>query len=105
MLSLSNALADAAAAPVYTWQEIIFLFVLIPLGVIALVVLAVYAPSWARSSHGDGDQADRADAAPVSDVVRLSSPSGSMHAPSGPGIQTPTGPTVHTEPGGSSAQW
>lgn len=77
--------------------QVVFLFVLIPLGVILLVVLAVYAPDWARSTH--------AEAAPETGVVRLSSPAGATRAPSGPGIQTPTGPTVHTEPGGSSAKW
>lgn len=79
----------------YTLLETLGLFVGIPLTVFAIVVLAVFAPGWARSDK------DEKQGQPVWET----SPAGSMTAPSGPGIITPSGPTDHTEPGGASARW
>ena len=84
----------------YTPVQVILLFFCIPAAVFALVFFAVYAPGWIRSGKSEGTEA-AADAS----AVQLTSPRGSMSAPSGPGIETPSGPTEHLERGGSSAQW
>ena len=82
----------------YTAIQNITYFVLIPLGMIALIFLAVYGASWTRSG--------RSTSASFSDApVSLSSPAATMVSPSGPGIEAPKGPTDHTEPGGASAKW
>ncbi|MGI9197891.1 MAG: hypothetical protein ACR2KE_10565 [Candidatus Nanopelagicales bacterium] len=83
--------------PTYTPLEALGLFVGIPAAVFAVVILAVYAPGWSRK----GEQS----AGESSTAVWQTSPAGSMAAPSGPGIITPSGPTDHTERGGASAQW
>ncbi|MFM9136310.1 MAG: hypothetical protein ACKOT0_12915 [bacterium] len=83
----------------YTPVQVILLFFCIPAAVFALVFFAVYAPGWIRS--GKSEEAESADRG----AVQLTSPRGSMSAPSGPGIETPSGPTEHLERGGSSAQW
>ena len=80
----------------YTFLETLGLFVGIPLAVFAIVALAVFAPGWTKK-----DGADSASGQPVWET----SPAGSMAAPSGPGIITPSGPTDHTERGGASARW
>ena len=87
------------APPTYTPLEAIGLFVGIPLTVIIVVALAVYAPGWIRGRQGQGDEAG------TGGPVWATSPAGTMAAPSGPGILTPAGPTDHTERGGASGQW
>ena len=84
------------APPTYTPLEAIGLFVGIPLIVMIVVALAVYAPGWIRGRHDDEG---------AGGPVWATSPAGSMAAPSGPGILTPSGPTDHTERGGASGQW
>lgn len=84
------------APSTYTPLEAIGLFVGIPLTVIVVISLAVYAPGWIR-----GRQDETTAGAPV----WATSPAGTMAAPSGPGILTPAGPTDHTERGGASGQW
>ena len=102
-LVLAGALPAAAAedpdwnpAYPYTFLETLGLFVGIPLAVFAVVVLAVYAPGWARSERGEKTEGQ---------AVWQTSPAGSMAPPSGPGIISPSGPTDHSEPGGASARW
>ncbi len=86
----------------YTPVQVILLFFCIPASVFALVFFAVYAPGWIRS--GKDDESGAA-GSPDQGAVQLTSPRGSMSAPSGPGIETPAAPTEHLERGGSSAQW
>ncbi|MFM8529619.1 MAG: hypothetical protein ACKOD2_08095 [Ilumatobacteraceae bacterium] len=86
------------APPSYTPLEAIGLFVGIPLVVMLIVALAVYAPGWIRGRQGEESSA-------AGGPVWATSPAGSMSAPSGPGILTPSGPTDHTERGGASGQW
>lgn len=83
--------------PGYTPLEALGLFVGIPALTILIIVLAVYGPGWAR---GRGGQAESA-----GEPLWLSSPSGAMAAPRGPGMITPGGPTDHEERGGASARW
>lgn len=85
--------------PGYTPIEALTIFVGIPALTVIIIVLGVYGPGWARSRGGA-----TASASP-SEPVWLSSPSGAMAAPSGPGMITPSGPTDHEERGGASARW
>lgn len=85
--------------PGYTPLEALGIFVGIPALTILIIVLAVYGPGWARGRGGS------ADADSTSEPLWLSSPSGAMAPPSGPGMITPSGPTDHEERGGASARW
>ncbi|MFM7213103.1 MAG: hypothetical protein ACKOFP_01820 [Actinomycetota bacterium] len=87
------------APPTYTPLEAIGIFVGIPLVVVLVICLSVYAPGWIRGR--DGEQSGGSGGGPV----WATSPAGSMSAPSGPGVITPSGPTDHTERGGASGQW
>lgn len=82
----------------YTAMQNVTYFVLIPLGIIAVIFLSVYGASWTRSGRSSGESW-------TDSPVRLNSPAAAMAAPSGPGIETPKGPTDHTEPGGASGTW
>lgn len=82
--------------PGYTPLEALALFVGIPLLAILIIALCVYAPGWI--SRGKADDAPR-------EPLWLTSPAGSMAAPSGPGAIAPAGPTDHEERGGASARW
>lgn len=82
----------------YTPLEALGLFVGIPALTIVIIVLGVYGPGWAK---GRGGSTQSSDAEPL----WLSSPAGTMTAPSGPGMITPGGPTDHEERGGASARW
>jgi hypothetical protein len=85
--------------PGYTPLEALGIFVGLPALTVVLIVLGVYGPGWAKGRGGASDaQAPR-------EPVWLSSPSGAMAAPSGPGMITPGGPTDHEERGGASARW
>jgi hypothetical protein len=107
----SLALAGPAAAqsgvvydgddpgPGYTPLEALALFVGIPALTIIIIVVAVYAPGWTKGRSGSRD------AEASSEPLWLSSPAGTMAAPSGPGMITPGGPTDHEERGGASARW
>ena len=111
LVSTSLALAGPAAAqsgvvydgddpgPGYTPLEALALFVGIPALSIIIIVIAVYAPGWTKGRSGadDGESS--------SEPLWLSSPAGTMAAPSGPGMITPGGPTDHEERGGASARW
>ena len=94
--SADPVIVDWNAPYPYSFLETLGLFVGIPLAVFGLVILAVYGPGWSKSGSDD-------DTTPQ--AVRETSPAGSMAAPSGPGIITPSGPTDHTERGGASAEW
>jgi hypothetical protein len=107
----SLALAGPAAAqsgvvydgddpgPGYTPLQALALFVGIPALSIIIIVIAVYAPGWVKGRSGAGD------VEAAGEPVWLSSPAGTMAAPSGPGMITPGGPTDHEERGGASARW
>lgn len=85
--------------PGYTPLEALGIFVGIPALTIVIIVLAVYGPGWAKGRGGaDGPGGDEG-------PLWLSSPAGTMAAPSGPGMITPGGPTDHEERGGASARW
>lgn len=111
LAATSIALAGPAAAqsgvvydgddpgPGYTPLEALFLFVGIPALSIVIIAVAVYAPGWVKGRSGSSD-------AQVSgEPLWMSSPAGTMAAPSGPGMITPGGPTDHEERGGASARW
>ena len=66
---------------------------------IVIIAMAVYAPGWVKGRSGS------AEVAVAGEPVWLSSPAGTMAAPSGPGMITPGGPTDHEERGGASARW
>lgn len=83
----------------YTPLEALAIFVGLPALVVVIIVLGVYGPGWAKGRSGS------ADAQAPSEPLWLSSPSGAMAAPSGPGMITPGGPTDHEERGGASARW
>ncbi len=85
--------------PGYTTLEALALFVGIPALMIVLIVVGVYGPGWAKTRSGSTD------VDVTGEPVWLSSPAGTMAAPSGPGILTPGGPTDHEERGGASARW
>jgi|DEB0MinimDraft_3_1074331.scaffolds.fasta_scaffold68367_2 hypothetical protein len=85
--------------PGYTPLEALGIFVGIPALTIVIIVLAVYGPGWAKGRSSSSDVAS------ISEPLWLSSPSGAMAAPSGPGMITPSGPTDHEERGGASARW
>ena len=87
------------APPTYTPLEAIALFVGIPLLVMIVIALAVYAPGWIRGRQHEHDTEGG------QGPLWATSPAGSMSAPSGPGILTPSGPTDHSERGGASGQW
>lgn len=111
LVTTSLALAGPAAAesgvvydgddpgPGYTPLEALALFVGIPALAILIIVVAVYAPGWTKGRSGAGDTESSAE------PLWLSSPAGTMAAPSGPGMITPGGPTDHEERGGASARW
>lgn len=82
----------------YTPIEAILLFVGIPLATILLVVVCVYAPGWVRANRDHGAEDNTG-------PVTMVSPRGAMTAPHGSGIETPKGPTEHTERGGASGTW
>lgn len=82
--------------PGYTPLEALALFVGIPLAALVVIALCVYAPGWI--TRRSSDEAPR-------EPLWLTSPSGSMAVPSGPGIIAPAGPTDHEERGGASARW
>jgi hypothetical protein len=85
--------------PGYTPLEALALFVGIPALSIIIIVIAVYAPGWVkgRSASSEGSAS--------AEPLWMSSPSGTMAAPHGPGMITPGGPTDHEERGGASARW
>ena len=85
--------------PGYTPLEALALFVGIPVLSIVIIAVAVYAPGWVKGRSGS------AEVAVAGEPVWLSSPAGTMAAPSGPGMITPGGPTDHEERGGASARW
>lgn len=85
--------------PGYTPLEALALFVGIPVLSIVIIAIAVYAPGWVKGRSGS------AEVAVAGEPVWLSSPAGTMAAPSGPGMITPGGPTDHEERGGASARW
>lgn len=85
--------------PGYTPLEALALFVGIPVLAIVIIAIAVYAPGWVKGRSGS------AEVAVAGEPVWLSSPAGTMAAPSGPGMITPGGPTDHEERGGASARW
>ena len=107
----SLALAGRAAAqsgvvydgddpgPGYTPLEALALFVGIPVLSIVIIAVAVYAPGWVKGRSGSSEGAG------TGEPLWLTSPAGSMAAPSGPGMITPGGPTDHEERGGASARW
>jgi hypothetical protein len=111
LVTTSLALAGPAAAesgvvydgddpgPGYTPLEALALFVGIPALAILIIVVAVYAPGWTKGRSGAVDTETSAE------PLWLSSPAGTMAAPSGPGMITPGGPTDHEERGGASARW
>jgi hypothetical protein len=85
--------------PGYTPLEALALFVGIPALSIIIIVIAVYAPGWVKGRSGSSDGSASAE------PMWMSSPAGTMAAPSGPGMITPGGPTDHEERGGASARW
>ena len=107
----SLALAGPAAAqsgvvydgddpgPGHTPLEALALFVGIPLLSIVIIAVAVYAPGWVKGRSGSSEVEG------AGEPLWLSSPSGTMTAPGGPGMITPGGPTDHEERGGASARW
>lgn len=82
--------------PGFTSFETLGLFVGIPAAVLLVIVLAVFGPGWVRGQAGDMDE--------PREPMWLSSPAGTMAAPSGPGM-LPATPTNHVEKGGASARW
>lgn len=84
--------------PGYTPLEALALFIGIPALSIIVIVICVYAPGWVKGREGDR-------ASTGAEPLWLSSPAGTMAAPSGPGMITPGGPTDHEERGGASARW
>lgn len=103
LLASESALAQSGVVydgddpgPGFTPLEAAALFVGIPLAVLAVIVLAVFGPGWARGRSGDDVEAG--------EPMWLSSPAGTMASPSGPGM-LPAVPTDHTERGGASARW
>jgi hypothetical protein len=82
--------------PGYTPLEALAIFVGIPALSIAIIVICVYAPGWIK-----GRESASTEVVPL----WMSSPAGTMAAPSGPGMITPGGPTDHEERGGASARW
>lgn len=85
--------------PGYTTLEALGLFVGIPALMILIIVLGVYGPGWTRRRAGSTD------VDVTGEPVWMSSPAGTMAAPSGAGMITPGGPTDHEERGGASARW
>lgn len=85
--------------PGYTPLEALALFVGIPALSIVIIVIAVYAPGWVKGRSASSDAGES------SEPLWLSSPAGTMAAPSGPGMITASGPTDHEERGGASARW
>lgn len=85
--------------PGYTPLEALALFIGIPALTIIIIVIAVYAPGWVKGRSASSDAGES------SEPLWLSSPAGTMAAPSGPGMITPGGPTDHEERGGASARW
>ena len=85
--------------PGYTPLEALALFVGIPALSLIIIAVAVYAPGWVKG------RSSSTDVAIAGEPTWLSSPSGAMAAPSGPGMITPGGPTDHAERGGASARW
>lgn len=85
--------------PGYTPLEALALFVGIPLLSIIIITVAVYAPGWVKA------RSSSTDVAVAGEPVWMSSPAGTMAAPSGPGMITPGGPSDHEERGGASARW
>jgi hypothetical protein len=83
----------------YTPLEALALFVAIPALSIIIIVIAVYAPGWVKGRSGSSEGSGSAE------PLWMSSPAGTMAAPSGPGMITPGGPTDHEERGGASARW
>ncbi len=103
LLTTGSALAETGVVydgdepgPGFTTMEALGLFVGIPAAVLAVVILGVFGPGWVRSRSGDMDEAR--------EPMWLSSPAGTMKAPSGPGMLTAV-PTDHLEKGGASARW
>ena len=103
LLTTGNALAENGVVydgddpgPGYTALEALGLFVGIPATVLAIIILGVFGPGWVRGRSGDMDEAR--------EPMWLSSPAGTMGAPSGPGM-LPATPTDHLEKGGASARW
>jgi len=82
--------------PGFTALETLGIFVGIPAAVLVVAALAVWGPGWVRSRGGDMDQ--------PREPMWISSPAGTMAAPSGPGM-LPAIPNDHTERGGASARW
>ena len=78
--------------------EVLGLFVGIPLLVMILVVLLVYAPSWTRAGRSTATDAD-------SGPLWLASPAASTSAPGGPGALPPAAPVEPLERGGTSGRW
>jgi len=85
--------------PGYTPLEALALFIGIPALSIIIIVIAVYAPGWVKGRSASSEAGESGE------PVWLSSPAGTMAAPSGPGMITPGGPTDHEERGGASARW
>lgn len=79
--------------------EALAIFGGIPALVVLIIILGVYGPGWARG-RGGSTSTDQG-----TEPLWLSSPAGTMAAPSGPGMITPGGPTDHEEKGGASARW
>ncbi len=103
LLTMGSALAETGVVydgdepgRGFTPLEVLGIFVGIPVAVLLVIVLAVYGPGWARSRSGGSDE--------PGEPMWLSSPAGTMAAPSGPGMLTAT-PTDHLEKGGASARW
>jgi len=82
--------------PGFTPLEALGLFAGIPLLLLIVIVFAVYGPGWIR---GRGD-----DVTAPEDAMWITSPAGTMSAPTGPGM-LPATPTDHEERGGASARW
>lgn len=79
--------------------EALAIFGGIPAIVVVIIVLGVYGPGWARGRTASTSTDE------ATEPLWLSSPAGTMAAPSGPGMITPGGPTDHEEKGGASARW
>lgn len=87
----------------YTPLQAILIFVVIPIAVILLTALAVYAPSWTRSGRSSATFADG--------PVALASPAAATVGPAGSGAAitggqpNPTDGDGDDKRGGSSARW
>lgn len=86
--------------PGYTPLEALGIFVGIPALMVVIIILGVYGPGWARGRAGSAHEESGS-----REPLWLSSPAGTMAAPSGPGMITASGPTDHEERGGASARW